>query len=462
MSYAVTHSGAATGGLARPLWRAAGALLIAGFIAASWLVFPYFVHGSDLLRTAGSDSRLLKAGQVSRYLSRSLVDHPDLELVATFATEDFFQFVDDETVRGLRPDRNLVFFVTETVHTGELPESPPAVVLNAGGQRFLPAITSAPDRADHHRVTTYSFPKARGVDLGVDLDAAASLRLDVSGAYLGSERPLTFLTSWQAPYTLPPRLRAGASVPVLAVLAIGAGLLSSVLTPCLLQMMFVFGATTAGFATAPQVPGNPRSASPELVRRKLRLSAAAFVLGFTALCTAAGALIGSVGQAAQLVLAQYRGPLSVTAGALVIALGLWLLARGSRSVVCRIPAGRLDRVTTVRDAVASGFAAIGAALGCTVCFGGAIIGTLVVYVGIIGDPLIGAGILFVFSLGFALPLIGSAYVLSRSASFLAAVVSYARPITYVSSAVIVAFGVVLITDNFHVVSDLIYPYLGLR
>jgi hypothetical protein len=37
----------------------------------------------------------------------------------------------------------------------------------------------------------------------------------------------------------------------------------------------------------------------------------------------------------------------------------------------------------------------------------------------------------------------------------------ARALSYFSSAIIVAFGLILITDNFHTVSDLIYPHLGL-
>lgn len=443
------------------LWRAAVAALGAGCIAAAWLVFPYFVHGTDLLQSAGDSSRLLKAGQVSRYLSRSLIEHPELELVATFATEEFFQFVDDRTVQGMRPDRNLIFFVSETRHTGELPERPPTVVLDVDGRRYVPETASGPTRADHHRVTVLSFPRARGAAPGVDLNAAERLDLRVSGPYLGTGQPATLVATWRAPYELPARLRSAAEVPVLAVLALGAGLLSAVLTPCLLQMMLVFGATSAGFAT-PVSAATGGAPAPELVRRKLRLTAAAFVVGFTALYTLAGAFIGSVGQLAQLVLAEYRAPVSIVAGAVVVALGVWVLLRRSRAIICRVPPRRLEKVTTTRDALASGLAAIGTALGCTVCFGGAIVGTLIVYVGVLGDAWIGAGVMFVFSLGFALPLIASAYALSLSRSFLGAVASYAQPIACASAAVIVAFGIVLMTDNFHVVSDLIYPYLRLR
>ena len=42
------------------------ALLFVGMaIASSWLVFPYFVQGQQLLRGVGDESRMIKAGSVS-------------------------------------------------------------------------------------------------------------------------------------------------------------------------------------------------------------------------------------------------------------------------------------------------------------------------------------------------------------------------------------------------------------
>jgi hypothetical protein len=40
--------------------------------------------------------------------------------------------------------------------------------------------------------------------------------------------------------------------------------------------------------------------------------------------------------------------------------------------------------------------------------------------------------------------------------------SKARMISLVSMVLIIIFGLILITDNFHVLSDAIYPYLGLN
>ena len=66
-----------------------------------------------------------------------------------------------------------------------------------------------------------------------------------------------------------------------------------------------------------------------------------------------------------------------------------------------------------------------------------------------------------FSLGVAIPFLLSAYFLSRMDSVLQFFNDKARALSYVSMVLIVAFGLILITDNFHTVSDAIYPYLGL-
>ena len=68
-----------------------GALVIIGLlIASSWLVFPYFVQGQQLLRGVGDNARMLKAGSVSRYLTRELVYSRELELTAIMAATSIF------------------------------------------------------------------------------------------------------------------------------------------------------------------------------------------------------------------------------------------------------------------------------------------------------------------------------------------------------------------------------------
>ena len=115
-----------------------------------------------------------------------------------------------------------------------------------------------------------------------------------------------------------------------------------------------------------------------------------------------------------------------------------------------------------RGLVSSALMAAGFSLGCITCFGGAIIATLLIYVGTLGSPLVGAGVMFAFSLGVAIPFLLAALFLSRVMPLMDRLAKYAPLMGFISMMVIVAFGTVLVTDNFHVLSNLIYPYLGLR
>ncbi len=439
------------------------ALLLVGLvIASSWLVMPYFVQGQQLLRNVGDDSRLIKAGNVSSYLTRELIHTPDLEILATLASDEYFQYVDRAAMVGnLRPDRNLIFFVSETIHRGDLPATVPRVSLRVGEEEYFPELADGPTLVQHHRLSLFSFPKRDTDGNVIDFEAAGRLRLYVSNRYLGSERDMTFVGSWDTPYSLPDELKSRADITPVAMMALGAGLLSSVLTPCLLQLVVIFSGVIAGFSTVPgQTTGGARQLTP-VIRRKITQIAIAFVLGFTLLYALAGALIGAIGHQAQLVFAEYSRTVAVVSGVIIILLGLWVGLRGTREFACRIPDRRaMDRLAT-RDIAGTVIASMGYALGCTACFGGAIVATLVVYVGAIGSATIGAGIMLTFAIGVAIPFLLAAYYISKVDSILLFLARNSKPLSYASMAVIVTFGLILITDNFHTVSDMIYPYLGL-
>jgi cytochrome c-type biogenesis protein len=272
---------------------------------------------------------------------------------------------------------------------------------------------------------------------------------------------LTFVGAWDAPYSLPDDLKSRADITPVAVLALGAGLLSSVLTPCLLQLVVVFGGVIAGFSTVPGRSAGAVSQLTPVIRRKIIQLAIAFVLGFVSLYALAGAFIGALGHQAQLAFSEYSRMVAVLSGAIVILLGLWVGFRGTRDFACRVPDRRAMDSLSFRDTVGTVLTSMGYALGCTACFGGAIVATLVVYVGAIGSATIGAGIMLTFGIGVAIPFLLSAYYISKMDSILMFLARNSKPLSYASMAIIVTFGLILITDNFHVVSDMIYPYLGL-
>lgn len=446
-----------------PYFRLTLVALISLLIASSWLIFPYYIQGKDLMRGAGSQARLTKGGRVSLYLTRFLVEHPQLELTATFATDEFFQYVDRaSTVGNLRPDRNFIFFVSENIHEGQLSFELPEVTMRLGDEVFEPAISSGPNLAEHHRITLYSFPKRRVNGQEIKLDEYENVRLYTSGKWMGSERKLTFIGTWKTPVELPQALKSSAGITPLAMLALGAGLLSSVLTPCLLQLVVIFGSIIGAFATVPGAQGASGEPVSPLIRRKVMLIALTFVMGFTLLYTLAGAVIGAVGHSSQMLFAQYSRSVAVISGVVVIAMGIWVGIRGTRDMQCKMPDRKAMAFQSRRDMAGTLLVSMGYALGCTACFGGAIVATLIIYVGAIGSALVGAGIMLTFSVGVAIPFLLSAWYISKTDSVVRFLAEKARLISLLSMVLIVIFGFILITDNFHVVSDFIYPYLGLN
>jgi cytochrome c-type biogenesis protein len=142
-------------------------------------------------------------------------------------------------------------------------------------------------------------------------------------------------------------------------------------------------------------------------------------------------------------------------------MGVWVGVRGTRNDACRIPDRRAMKAQGWCDMAGSIVVSMAYALGCTACFGGAIVATLIIYVGAIGSAAIGAGIMLTFSIGVAVPFLLSAWYLSSMDSVLRFFTDKARFLSVLSMVMIVAFGMILITDNFHAVSDMIYPLLRL-
>src|SRR5262245_54858553 len=109
-----------------------------------------------------------------------------------------------------------------------------------------------------------------------------------------------------------------------------------------------------------------------------------------------------------------------------MALALWTARQSRVPVVCRLPIPgpieRIDRSGALRAALT----AVGFSFGCITCFGGAIVGTLLVYVGSVGSAEIGAALMLTFSVGIAIPFLAAAVALSLAAG-LADGLAWLRP-----------------------------------
>lgn len=443
-------------------FRALASMVIALLIASSWLVFPYFVRDMNLIENVGADVRsekLRKAISIGAFLNRTTFGAGEAQVDVLFATPKFFEITDrSQIVTQYRPDLYHVFLVTETTHIEDLPVALPEAILTVDGREYAPVDVEGPLEVYHHRSVSIRFPAYHEDGTPLISDSSRLLRLDLVNSWDPGNAARTF--EWQVPIEYPEELLDPSPWTPLMITGLSAGLLSFVLTPCLLQLLAVYVVTLTGFSADRLAAGG--ESLPADARKKLMLTALSFVTGFAALFTVTGAAIGQAGKQMQMFFAVWSPTLTVVAGAVVVAMGIWVGIRSRAPLVCRVvPDSLRTRLAKPSSYFGSALVAMGFSLGCLTCFGGAIIATLLIYVGALGSAVIGALVMLAFSLGVAIPFLLAAVFLSRTLPVLSRIQSLAPQIGFVSMIVIVVFGLVLITDNFHALSDFIYPYLGL-
>lgn len=431
------------------------ALALAVLIGASWLVFPYLIEGRALLGEVGATvktERLAAAARVSMALTRTADGPGEAEVDVLYATPRYFQIADKaDKVAEYRPDKYLVFVVIETTHSQNLPTALPRAELLVDGAVHAPTFVEGPGDVDHHRATTIRFARRDASGLRVIGKDAQSLELRLTNTW--DADATTRAAVWHLPITYPDTSAPDSIWSPLLLVALSAGLLSAVITPCLLQLLVVYLAAITGAGAAAGVQAGGRG--------KLFAPALAFVAGFVILYTASGAAIGYGGQQGQLLFAEWTRPASIAAGIVVILMGLWTGIRARAPMVCKIPMPAAMETLDQGGLFRSAALAAGFSFGCMACFGGAIIATLLVYVGALGSASVGAMVMFMFSIGVAIPFLGAALFLTKVTPAIDGIAKFMPWIGFASMVVIVAFGTVLVTDNFHMLSGLIYPWLGL-
>lgn len=428
-------------------------LILAVALALAWLAFPYLLNGRRVLGDVGYSiqaERMNRSSATARLLVRAAYGPGEADVDVLYATTEYLDLIDPAgAARKYQPGRYLVFLVTETTHVDQLPAQPPHATLLVDGRRVEIADINGPADVQHHRTSVIRFPL---IDAAGQPGSAKRLELQLESTW-DRGRTSARKVAWDLPIVYPQGTSTRGMWNLALVMSLSAGLLSAVLTPCLLQLVVVYLAAIAGIGV-----GNEGGRAE---RKRVLAFAAAFVIGFTVLYTAAGAVVGHLGHESQVLFASINRPAGIASGTLIIALALWTARQSRVPVVCRLPIpGAIERIDR-SGALRAALTAVAFSLGCITCFGGAIVGTLLVYVGSVGSAEIGAAIMLTFSAGIAIPFFAAALAVSR-ARRLANGLDRMRPWAgFVASVVMAAFGLVLMTDNFHVLSDFIYPLLHL-
>ena len=345
-----------------------------------------------------------------------------------------------------QPERYLLFFVSETIHGGELPP-PPRPLLMIDGQAVLAQEPRVLSDSVHHRTTVVQFPRIDASGAPLNVAAATGMELYLPGAEHGAAT-----VRWDLPLRpveVPAASGRGglAAGPILALLG---GLLAA-MWPCLFQLTAYFIPSIAGLSMA-----DARGMPPAVVRARVLKTALLFVSGIVVVYTLAGAAAGYAVQTpgAQSFFEVWRRPLSIVAALLVGAMAVRLALRARAPLACQMPIfSPIERLG--KSPVGTMLLGVAFATGCLTCIGAALTLGTFAYVASTGSVLVGAATLFVFALGFAVPLVIGSLFMARVLPLLDRLQRLVPAMTLASSAVMLGFALLLLTDRYHVVSDLI-------
>lgn len=441
-------------------WVRVAVLTLLGIVAAwSWLF---------VVSKWGPASRIdiltFKAGLTSKVMRTLLKpavgtgheghSHTSAMVSGIYATPEYFAMT-EQTADAAKylPEKFAVFYVFEDIHVGDLAESPPEMTLHLDDGRAVSALDCTVVKDSfHHRATVVRFPNADADNNPILTHKSRFFELAV---HQPSDHSLQTMR-WDLPIVYPKDLNEGTlSLPTL--IALLAGLLA-VLSPCLLQLTVYYTFALAGISM--------QKNATDLVGARWQVirTALYFIAGFTVIFTASGALAGFAGEKLQSsgIMDHWNRPLSIAAGVGVLLLGMWVGANSGAPGLCRLPLATLGTGRKWLDMLKVMFLGSAFAVGCSTCFGGALFISLMIYVGSVGSAWLGASALFLFSLGIAIPYLLAAVFLSRALPLLSSFNRAAAGVGLVCSVVLIFFGVILVTDNFHIPSDLLYRvYLGL-
>ncbi len=221
--------------------------------------------------------------------------------------------------------------------------------------------------------------------------------------------------------------------PLLYVSTFVAGILMF-LAPCTLPLLpaylgFISGVTERELA---ELHGNG------IARRSILKNALLFVIGFSTIFIFFGTLAGFAGAA----LVPVRNVLEILGGILITIFGLFLLGVLNVRMLRKTRTVHLPSFLTVGTPLGAYFLGAAFALGWSPCIG-PILGTVLFLAGSTGTLLQGVVLLVIFSLGFALPFLLLALLISQATRIVEKATPYLSVVSKIGGVTLVILGVYL-------------------
>jgi cytochrome c-type biogenesis protein len=251
--------------------------------------------------------------------------------------------------------------------------------------------------------------------------------------------------------------------PLGLLVAFGAGMLSF-LSPCVLPLVPAYLSMVSGLSAAELSALRPtlvtvgadsgpaeeeELTAAELRRERSRLlyGILAFIAGFTVVFTILGASASAVGR---LFLTHQRALETLSGIAMAAGVALPMALAGERRFVVR---------PSVLGSWAPPVMGMAFAFAWTPCIGPVLGSVLALAAGTGGSTTGGIALLLAYSLGLGVPFLLSGLAFGRMTDMVARVRNHLRMVDLVGGAVLIGFGLLLLTGNVHVISNAIANWL---
>lgn len=209
----------------------------------------------------------------------------------------------------------------------------------------------------------------------------------------------------------------------------------SFLSPCVLPLIpsylsFITGISFDDFKTGDK----------KKIRKVTLINSAAFVLGFSTVFILLGVFSSVVGK----FLAIYYDQIRIIGGIIIILLGLYVM--GVLKLDFLSYEKRVHLHSKPKGHFGSYIVGLTFGAGWTPCIG-PILGSILLIASTSGSVMQGFWLLLVYSLGLAIPFMMTALAINTFLSHFAAIQKYMKLIMILSGLLLIAFGVIMLTDN---------------
>jgi len=234
-------------------------------------------------------------------------------------------------------------------------------------------------------------------------------------------------------------------------IAFAAGLLSFV-SPCIIPMIAVYFTLITGL-TVEQLTSLEDK---KQIRRSVFIKTLLFVLAFTAVFTLAGGAAGSVGK----LFSSKLWLFNLLGGIFVTLLGLKMMGLVRGAWLDRL---NLQQKISINYRSKNGYlmaflVGIFFAVACSHCIGPTLYSVLIA-AGSTGSALAGMQVMFIFSIGLAIPYLVVAFFITEAFNKVKAMTRLSRQVSFVVGLLMVFFGVLMALNKFSLLTGFFYKLL---